>query len=57
MGVPEMATVDSDKKWQIEQDAKTLVEGELIRKDSNRFKAAVAHIKKENSARATAVKP
>ena len=51
-----MATAE-DKKWQIEQDAKTLVEGEMIRKDSKRFKAAVAHIKKENSARNLAVKP
>lgn len=52
-----MAMSDTDKKWQIEQDAKTLVEAELIRKDSKRFKAAVAHIKKENSAREKAVKP
>ena len=54
MGVPEMPK--SDAQYKIEQDARSLVEAELIKKDSKRFKAAVAHIKKENSARASAVK-
>jgi len=47
----------TDKEWAIEEDARTLVEAEMVRKDPKRFKAAVAQIKKENAARKTAVKP
>ena len=54
MGVP---MSEDDKKWEIERDAKSLVEAEVIRKDTKRYKAAVAQIKKENAARADAVKP
>jgi len=50
-----MAT-DSDKKWQIEQDARTLVEAEVIRLDKNRFTAATNQITKEDKARQKAVK-
>ena len=56
MGAPEMAMTAEDKKWEIESDARSLVDAELVKKDSKRFKAAVAHIKKENSARTSAVK-
>jgi len=55
VGVPTMTA--EDKKWEIEADARTLVEAEMVRKDPKRFKAAVAQIKKENAARKTAVKP
>lgn len=47
----------SDDQWEIEQDARTLVDAELIRKDSKRYKKAVAQIKKENAAREEALKP
>ena len=48
---------EDDKKWEIEQDARSLVEAEIVRKDTKRYKAAVAQIKKDNAARAEAVKP
>lgn len=44
------------KQWQVESDARTLVDAEMIKKDSKRFKAAIAQIKKENAARQSAVK-
>ncbi len=45
------------EQWEIEGDAHTLVEAEIIRKDSGRFKDAVAQLKKENKARKEAIKP
>lgn len=48
--------IPDNKKWEIEQDARTLVEAEVVRKDPKRFKAAVTQIKKENAARSEAVK-
>lgn len=42
---------DDDKKWEIEQDARSLVEAELVRQDPKRYKVAVAKIKEENKAR------
>ncbi len=44
-------------KWEIEADARTLVDAELIRKDTKRFKEATAQLKKENAAREEALKP
>lgn len=46
-----------DDKWEIEADARTLVEAELIRKDSKRYKKAITQLKKENAAREEALKP
>ncbi len=46
---------EDDKKWEIESDARSLVEAELVRSDSKRYKAAVAKIKEENAARKRAV--
>lgn len=48
---------EDDKKWEIESDARSLVEAELVRNDSKRFKKATALIKKENKAREEALKP
>ncbi len=45
------------EQYEIEGDAHTLVEAELIKKDKGRFKDAVAQLKKENKARETAIKP
>jgi hypothetical protein len=45
------------EKWEIEQDAHTLVEAEIIRKDSGRYKDAIKQLKKENAAREEALKP
>ncbi len=47
----------SDDKWEIENDARTLVDAELIRKDIKRYKKATAQLKKENAAREEALKP
>ena len=47
----------TNAQYEIENDARRLVEAEVIRKDPKRFKAAVALIKKENSARISAVTP
>lgn len=44
------------EQWEIEGDAHTLVEAELIRKDKGRYKDAVAQLKKENAAREAALK-
>jgi len=49
------AKVSEDKQWQIETDAKTLVEAEMIKQDSKRFNAAVQQIKYENKARKSAI--
>lgn len=46
----------TEAQYQIESDARVLVDAEVIRKDSKRFNAAVAQIKKENAARSSAVK-
>ena len=46
-----------DDKWEVEADARSLVEAELIRKDTKRFKKATAQLKKENAARKEAIKP
>ncbi len=51
-----MVKKDKRDQWEIESDAHTLVEAELIRKDKPRFKDAVAHLKKENEARKEALK-
>ena len=56
MGVPIMAMTESDKKWQIEQDAKALVEAQVIRDDPKRFEAAVAYQEKLNKAAEEAIK-
>jgi len=45
----------TDAQYAIEDDARTLVEAEVIRKDSKRHGKAIAQIKKENAARASAV--
>ncbi len=52
-----MAMTDEDKRWEIESDARSLVEAELVKRDLKRYKAAVAKIKEENAARADAIKP
>ncbi len=52
-----MAMDEEDKKWEIESDARSLVEAELVKRDPKRYKAAVAKIKEENAARADATKP
>jgi len=46
----------TEAQYAIEDDARTLVEAEMIRKDSKRHEKAIAQIKKENAARASAVK-
>ncbi len=46
----------TDKEYEIERDAQVLVDRELVKADPKRWAAAIAHIKKENSARAAAVK-
>jgi len=50
------AMAKSEAQYAIESDARTLVEAEIIRKDSKRHEKAIAQIKKENAARASAVK-
>ena len=50
-----MAT-NSNNQWEIESDARTLVEAEIIRADSKRFKAAAAHQQKVNEAGEKAMK-
>ena len=44
----------TDQQFQIEQDARALVEAELIRQDKKRFIAATNHLSKEDKARAKA---
>lgn len=46
-----MAMTDDDRKWEIESDARSLVDTELIKGDPKRYKAAIAKIKEENAAR------
>lgn len=41
-----MASITSDKEWQIEDDMRTLVRAEEIRKDPKRLKAAQQLAKK-----------
>ena len=45
------------EQYEIEGDAHTLVEAELIRKDKPRYKDAVARLRKEDAARKEALKP
>ena len=45
----------TDAQYQIESDARTLVEAEMIKRDSKRYEAAVKHIEKENEARKSAI--
>lgn len=52
--VPTMAP--SDDEYRIKEDARTLIEAEMIRKTPARKKSAIAYIQKENAARASAVK-
>lgn len=54
MRIPKVAKTEA--QYAIEDDARTLVEAEVIRKDSKRHKKAIDQIKKENAARASAVK-
>jgi len=54
MSETEMAK--TEKEYQIESDARILVDAEIIKRDQKRHKAAVAQIKKENAARKSAVK-
>jgi len=46
----------TNAQYEIEADARTLVDAEVIRKDTKRYEKAVAQIKKENAARKEAVK-
>lgn len=46
----------TNAQYDIESDARILVDAEIVRKDTKRFEKAVAQIKKENAARASAVK-
>ena len=54
MRIPTVAKTEA--QYALEDDARTLVEAEVIRKDSKRHTKAIAQIKKENAARASAVK-
>ncbi len=40
----------SDNDWEIESDARTLVDAEVIRKDPKRYKKAIVKIKEQNAA-------
>lgn len=51
-----MAKIEKREPWEIEGDASTLVEAELIKKDKGRFKDAIAQLKKEDAARKEALK-
>jgi len=51
---PVMAKTEA--QYEIENNARTLVDAEIVRKDTKRFNAAIAQIKKENEARESAVK-
>ena len=46
----------TDRQWEIEADARTLVDAEIIRSDAKRFKAAAAHQQKVNEAGKEAMK-
>jgi len=46
----------TDAQYEIENDARILVDAEVIKQDSKRFEKAIAQIKKENAARTNAVK-
>jgi len=50
-----MAT-KTNAQYEIENDARALVEAEIIKQDSQRFTKAIAQIKKENAARQKAAK-
>ena len=47
---------EKDDQYQIESDARTLIEAEMIKRTPDRHKKAIAQIKKENAARKNAVK-
>lgn len=51
-----IAMAHTDAEYQIESDARTLVEAEIIRGDGKRFKAAAAHQQKVNEAGEKAMK-
>ncbi len=46
----------TDNQWEIESDARTLVDAEIIRADDKRFKAAAAYLQKVNEAGKKAIK-
>ena len=48
------AMTEENKKWQIESDARTLKEAEIIKADAKRVKPAQDYLKKELSAIKTA---
>jgi hypothetical protein len=54
--MPTVVETQEKAKWQAESDARTLVDAEMIKGDSKRFKAVITQIKKENKARQSAVK-
>ncbi len=45
-----MATVSNEKKWQVEDDLRTLVNAESIKKDSKRMSACRAMAKEKMAA-------
>lgn len=45
------------EKWEIEEDARVLIEAKVIRGDTKRYKAAVVKIKEQNAAGKEALKP
>ena len=51
-----IAMPKTENQFQIESDARALVEAEIIRADSKRFKAAAAHQQKVNEAGEEAMK-
>jgi len=51
-----IAMAKTDAQYEIENDARILVDAEVIKQDSKRFEKAIAQIKKENAARTNAVK-
>jgi hypothetical protein len=42
--------IEADKSWQAEDDARTLLRAEEIKKDAKRLNAAKAHLKKQKDA-------
>jgi len=48
--------MSEDEKWEIESDARTLVDAEVIKKDPKRYKKAVAKIKEQNAAGEEAIR-
>lgn len=52
----EPAMTKSNEQYEIESDARILVDAALIKQDSKRHNKAIAQIKKENAARKSAEK-